>query len=200
MNNEELSKCYCEEVEGYMGARAYEGSNSGRNLYGSELSKAIRETLKKCGIKGVTVSCRDNTVKAKFKLANGDVNPWEECKKEMIDIGRKNVNYAGLIIDPETNIIVSSRNFFAWDGEKQKKALEIWANELYERYISGKGFGTIISTGRIEKENCPCFTDKFFERWDALGRVVNSFNYDHSNGMVDYYDKNFYQRFEIIAE
>jgi hypothetical protein len=48
--------------EGYMGAIAWDGSNSRRSdLYGAGLSKAIREALKGDGIKGVTVSVKTYT-------------------------------------------------------------------------------------------------------------------------------------------
>ena len=40
---------------GYMGMPGYRGSNAFRNLYGAELSKAIRAALKSEKIRGVTV-------------------------------------------------------------------------------------------------------------------------------------------------
>ena len=44
--------------DGYMGALRWDGNKSNQHLYGSDLSKAIREELKRQGIKGVSVSCK----------------------------------------------------------------------------------------------------------------------------------------------
>lgn len=203
MNNEEISKCYCTEVEAYLGATGYEGSNSHKHLYGSELSKAIRETLKKCGIKGVSISCKSfaggQEIRAKVKLFEGDIRSWEDCKAEMIANKEENVCLYNWCVDPDTNEEVCRYNYFEWSAEKQKRAVEMWAKTSYERYINGDGFGTIMRTSQINKKECPCFSEKFFDRWNAIGKVINSFNYDRSNSQVDYFETNFYKDFEIIA-
>jgi hypothetical protein len=45
-------------TDGYLGGGAVYGSKSNLHLYGADLSKAIREDIKRAGIKGVTVRCK----------------------------------------------------------------------------------------------------------------------------------------------
>lgn len=45
-------------TDGYLGGGAVYGSKSNIHLYGADLSKAIREDIKRAGIKGVSVRCK----------------------------------------------------------------------------------------------------------------------------------------------
>lgn len=198
-----LKTCYTKEVEAYLGGSGYEGSNSG--VSSSELTVKIREIMKACGIKGVTVSKKwagyTPHVTIKFRLASGDVRPFEDCKNDLMNLNTNRYLTSGWVKDPDNaeGIEVPSSKFFDWSGEKQQRALELWASKKYESYTEGYPF-SICHGWQLKREEAPMFTAQFFDRWEAMTKIVNSFNYNKSNSMVDYFDVGFYEDWEILPE
>ena len=201
MKNEILSKCYVKAVEAYMGGQGFEGSNS--KVPCSELAPKIREILKACGIKGVTVSKKwagyTPEITVKFRLQDGDIREYEEIREQVEDANFIGVCRTNWMVDPKNPAeYIRSKNFFEMSGEEQRNALSFWGRRWYESAKVGD-FGSITRGSQINKESYPIFTEKFFDRWNAVSRIVQSFNYDKSESVVDYFDVNFYERYEIIA-
>ena len=50
----------------------------------------------------------------------------------------------------------------------------------------------------MKREEAQMFTAQFWDRWEAMTKIISSFNYDKSESMVDYFDVGFYERWEIL--
>lgn len=202
MNNEILSSCYTKTVEAYMGSIGYEGSNS--NCYSGDAIKKIREIAKACKIKGVTFSRHSysggSSISIKVKLLPGDVREYSEIANQVERTDFLNVGIRTWFSDP--SIDHPNCNYLAdkfWNElpERKKELLHHWGLNWYNATINGNG-SSIMHYWQLEQKNNPCFTEQFYDRWNALGKIVSSFNYDHSNSMVDYFDVNFYEHWYII--
>ena len=198
-----LKKCYCEQVDAYLDPNGgFKGSNS--DVSGHDIAPMIREFLKKCGIKGVTVSQKHYSggmsIGIKFRLVAGDILDYEEIREQVEDANFFHIGCSGSwMVDPDNeNEYILSEKFFSWDADKQRKALEFWGRRWYESVCAGK-VGCITDGCHVNPKRYPCFSESFFDRWNAVTRIVNSFNYDRSNSQVDYFDVNFYENYHIIA-
>ena len=61
-------------------------------------------------------------------------------------------------------------------------------------------YNRTISSGTINKyhiDNEIMFTEQFKKRFHRISRIVNAYNHDDSNSMVDYFDRNFYETYKI---
>lgn len=71
-------------TDGYLGATAVYGAKSQEHLQGSDLSAAIREDIKRSGIKGVTISCKTyaggQSITATIKTTEADMVSLDEYK------------------------------------------------------------------------------------------------------------------------
>lgn len=195
-----LKKCYSETVDAYLWPDGgTKGSNS--HVYGHEVPEKVREIIKACGIKGVTVSkhcasmCVEITVKV--RLLDGDVKPFEECREALEDVNANDYLHGGWMVDPDERREVRVSFWNEWDGEKQRRAVALWARNKYDTYVNGYPF-SICHGWQLKREEAPMFTDQFWDRWEAMTKIVSSFNYDRSNSMVDYFDVNFYEDWNIL--
>lgn len=184
-NNEILSTCYTKTVEAYMGGQGYEGSNS--NCYSSDAIKRMREIVKDCKIKGVTFSRHSfsggSSISIKVKLLPGDVRDYDEIAEQIENTDFLNIGHRHC--------------FWKETAERQKELLHHWGIEWYKMMASGNG-SSIMHYWQLDQKKNPCYTEQFFDRWNAIGKIVSSFNYEHSNAMVDYFDVNFYEHWYII--
>lgn len=201
-NNEILSTCYTKTVEAYMGGQGYEGSNS--HCYSGDAIKQMREIAKACKIKGVTFSRHSysggSSISIKMKLLTGDVRDYDEIAEQVENVDFLNIGHRHWMSDPSIdrpNCSYLVDNFWKETAERQKELLHHWGLEWYNMMVSGNG-SSIMHYWQLDQKNNPCFTEQFFDRWNALGKIVSSFNYDHSNAMVDYFDVNFYEHWYII--
>ena len=201
-NNEILSTCYTKSVEAYMGGQGYEGSNS--HCYSGDAIKQMREIAKACKIKGVTFSRHSysggSSISIKVKLLPGDVREYDEIAEQIENTEFLNIGHCHWMSDPDIirpNCSYNVDNFWKETAERQKELLHHWGIEWYKTMVSGNG-SSIMHYWQLDQKNNPCFTEQFFDRWNALGKIVSSFNYDHSNAMVDYFDVNFYEHWYII--
>lgn len=200
-----LKKCYCDVVDAYMDPEGgFKGSNSDVPCY--EVAPKIREILKKCGIKGVTISQKHFSggmeIRVKVKVFAGDIREYEEIREQVEDANFIGVCRNNWMVVPNAPAgderYMKSEDFFKWDGERQREALAFWGRRWYDRARAGK-FGSITRGHQVNQKDYPLFTESFFDRWNAVTRIVSSFNYDRSNSQVDYFEVNFYEDYEIIA-
>ena len=200
-NNEILKTCYTKAVEAYMGGTGYEGSNSNCGLYGSDLTARFREIAKACKIKGVTFSSkRCSSITVKVKVTEADFVPYEQIADQIERPDFLNINMGGWRRDPKNpERYICSDEYWNMSVAEKKAALKFWAKDWYESSISG-GMGCICHGWQLNEKDYPCFNANFFDRWNALTKIVSSHNWNKSNAQVDYFDVNFYEHWEIIKK
>lgn len=201
-NNEILSTCFTKTVEAYLGGNGYEGSNS--SCFSDDAIKRMRVIAKECKIKGVTFSRHSysggSTINVKVKLMDGDIRNYDEIAEQVETTEFLNISQRYWLSDPSIDRPNSSYfadNFWKETAERQKELLHHWGLEWYKMMVNGIS-STIMHYWQLDEKKNPCFTKQFFDRWNALGKIVSSFNYDRSNSMVDYFDVNFYEHWHII--
>ena len=183
-------------MPGYMGAQGYRGNNAFRNLYGADLSKAIREALKSEKIKGVTVKVSTysggQSITLTIKATPADYVPMSEYVRKS-DL--KDFAPFDWIRDPETGKDVSIWDAYNWPMEKQETVKELLADQHMENFMTGKQ-----QLNHYYLERYTEFKPQFLRKLHFINQIVTSFNYDESNSMVDYFDCGFYVHWYIKNE
>lgn len=193
--------------EGYMGAVAWDGSNSRKHLYGAELSKAIRADFKKCNIKGVTVSCKTYSggqdVIITITPSQNDFVSFDEYSKEKMKdkhFGR----YGYWLTDPETHKDYQSEYIHLEPQEVQDRIYKAAVKEYYDRFLHGTSLNRHSFSGTKQDEfygrsYTDIFQPAFLEKLQLIKKIVDSYNHDDSNSMVDYFDRGFYESYHLKA-
>lgn len=199
------SEYYTDVTEGYMGANALVGSKSNISLYGSALSKAIREDLKKAGIK-CTARCSTYSggqhLTVTLEVTKADFVSEEEYIKAY-DLYER-FHCTDWIYLPHTKENIS-RDALLYSGndiytdEQREEIRIILAKDEYSKYWNsgeknswGGTNNAEIMPYRWEHKEYMMFTEKAFKRMELAERIVRAYRYDDSNSMVDYFDTNFY--------
>lgn len=172
-------------TDGYMGGGAWYGNHSHRYLHGAELSKAIREAFKSAGIKGVSVSCK--TYSGGQNLTITVKTSPSDFISESEYINKYQVEPSQYWIYTGANEYISCNEYFSMDAAEQRKTREAAAKYEYYKLTQKEN---AISHYWLEKYTVG--TKEFCEKLHLINRIVKSFNYDDSNGQVDYFDTNFY--------
>ena len=179
--------------EGYMGAIAWDGINSGKPLYGAELSQAIRDAIKRDGIKGVTVAVKmfsgGQEIKVTVKAAPTDFVSLDEY---IAATRGKDFSAWGWIVDPDTGDTVHIDTMYQWDVEKCERFHRAAAEAEYRKMTE---HANQINDNRIDSYKM--FAPGFISKLHRIRLITNSFNYDDSNSQVDYFDRGFYEWFYI---
>lgn len=177
--------------DGYMGAKRWDGNKSHLHLYGSDLSKAIREDLKKHGIKGCTVSVdtysMGQSITVKVKVSDDDFKPYDEWKQE-----RNIFDFAnhGWIWKNEEHDDMYADDFCKLSNAEQEKVFEINAKRAYQAERD-------YTINHYHLDNYTTFNPALMQKIQNVIDCVNSYRYDDSNSMVDYFDTNFYYDIEL---
>lgn len=168
--------------DGYMGGGAIYGSKSHKHLYGADLSAAIREDLKKAGLKGVTVKVKTyaggQSITATMKTFESDYIPFEQYLESFRITG----SYAWISISPSE--CIHSDRYWAADADEREQIRKAAAFYEYSKNTT--------------KETCPrlswidWLTEAAKEKFERIDSIISAYRYDCSNGMVDYFDTNFY--------
>ena len=181
--------------DGYMGGIAWEGNHSNEPLYGASLTKALRDAFKKCGIKGVTVRSHSysggQSVYITITPFAGDLLTLDEYVKASSLFDFQSFGY---VRDPENDyreVLLQT----AENGPKEEydRLLRAVAKNYYDRVVEGNS----INERYFDEEKI--FTDQFKKRLLAIKRIVDSYNHDDSNSMVDYFDRGFYEHYKLKA-
>ena len=181
--------------EGYMGTTEWTGCNRDKVSY-TDLPKAIREAFKKCGIKGVTVRRHSysggQSLYFTITLADRDLLDMNEFIKQssLFDFSSCNT-----IQDPDNDW----RPMMIYDAEKmpieeQNRLIVAHAKAKYERIADGS---YNLNQYYIDEEKV--FTDQFKAKFHKIRQIVDSFNHDDTNSMVDYFDRDFYEHYKLKA-
>ena len=181
---------------GYMGAIAWDGSNAKRGLYGAELSAAIRQAFKTVGLHGVTVSCKTysggQNVGIKVKATAADYISLDEfvAGAKWTDFTR-----VGWVYDYDIGRDVLTDSAYNWDSDKIERQTKALATDEWKHYTS-----QAVDFSYRDAANYRIFTPAFVEKLQLIRKIMDSFNYDDSNSMVDYFDRGFYETFQIVPE
>lgn len=189
-------------TDGYMGGGAIYGAKSGKSLYGADLSKAIREDLKRAGIKGASVRCKSysggQSITATLKLPKSAYVPREQF---IIDYRVNNsadwIYYAEL--DENGNET----------GDETININKYYSDEITAEQQEKIRIGAAICEYRreAERENeinhyyideYRVFTAETLKTLKKVVSIIEAYRYDKSNAMVDYFDTNFY--FDIVTK
>jgi len=181
---------------GYLGAIAWDGSNAHKGLYGADLSAALRQAFKTVGIKGVTVSCKTYTggqhITLSIKAGAADYVTAEEyaANCRLHDFAA-----FGWVTDTDTGETVHEQDTCSWDGEKLDRVTRALALQSYADMTQHKA-----DLNHYHIDSYKVFAPAFIEKLHLIRKVVDSFNYDDSNSMVDYFDRGFYESWKVIPE
>ena len=175
-------------ADGYLGGGAVYGSKSHLWLFGADLSAAIREDLKKSGIKA-TVKIHSyaggQSVTVTYKTSASDYIPFAQYLDSYM------VTCSGWITyGTGDGDFIHSDKYFSLCNEEQQRIRE--AAALYEY------------TKNTTQESRRCLrhidwlTPKAKETVQRIDDIISAYRYDCSNTMVDYFDTNFY--YDIVLK
>lgn len=173
-------------ADGYMGAVAWYGNHSKQYLHGAELSKAIREAFKSAGIKGVSVSCK--TYSGGQSLTVTIKTSTEDFISQNEFVNNYQISTSGWIYTSLRGECVHVDEYFGkMTAEEQRKTREAAAKCEYEKYTQHE-----VSLNHYYLDKYSMYTPEFAAKLHLINRIILSYNYDDSNGMVDYFNTNFY--------
>ena len=186
-------------TDGYLGGGAFYGAKSDRYLSGADLSAAIREDIKRAGIKGVTVSCKTyaggQSVTAKIKLPKSAYVDLETFT-EGYTIDTAN---AWIYCTDEDGATQSMyRDEYFGDGmtaASQEQIRKCAARYEYHREAECEND---INVYYMDKHKV--YTAEAMSLIKRVNGIINAYRYDESNSMVDYFDTNFYYDIKTIPQ
>ena len=172
-------------TDGYMGGGAVYGSKSNLRLYGAELSKAIRDDLKAAGIKGVSVKCKKfsggQEILATVTLTRNQYTALDDYINSFEITGSE---YWIPLCDGTS---IHRDAYFSASGEQQRAYRVSAAKHAHELYT----YHERAFYNRFP-DRCFEYTPETIELLKRIDTIIAAYNYDESNGMVDYFDTNFY--------
>jgi len=168
--------------DGYMGGGAIYGSKSHKYLWGADLSAAVREDLKKAGIKGAT--CKIHTYAGGQNLTvTVKVNPSDFLSFEQyLDNYRIKGSQAWIYLD--NGEYIHCDKYWSLDADEREQIRRSAAERDYRKVTTEEAAYTL---GWID-----FLTEAAKKTVARIDAIVSAYRYDCSNGMVDYFDTNFY--------
>lgn len=177
-------------TDGYLGGGAVYGSKSNRHLYGSDLSKAIREDIKTAGLKGVSVKCGKSTNTDKINITvtvtAADLVPLDEY----IAAYEVRPTFNWIYLDngegntPEDMHI---DKYFDATAEEQAEIRRRAATYEHRRALT-----TEQNINHYHMDKYREYSPEFMSKLERIREIVTAYHWDESNSMVDYFSTNFY--------
>ena len=173
-------------TDGYLGGGAVYGSKSNLHLYGADLSKAIREDIKRAGIKGVTVRCKSysggQSIGVTVTLRPDEFVSLAEY------VGKYEITPKNTWIYTGNGEPIFVDYYFGQLSAKEQQEIRVAAAEYaYERMTTRENR---VNEFYIDEETH--FTPETLAKIKKIRDIVCAYNYDESNSMVDYFHTNFY--------
>lgn len=172
-------------TDGYLGGGAVYGSKSNLHLYGTDLAKAIREDIKKAGIKGVTIASKHGNIQATITMQAGDIVPFEEFVDGYQVKG--SFGWVDYLDDDGVRRTIDIYHYYDLDEELKERIRQETADIEYRR-----DYATVSSINHYHLDKYNGFTAQGREKIQAVLAIVSAYRYDESNTMVDYFNTNFY--------
>ena len=192
-----------EATAGYMGGIETTGSKSGLRLYGKDLTAAIRKDLKKWGVSGVSVACHSHSLCQDLIITitpqNGDVLSLDDYKKAYKNTdGSYNFGCAGKLSGFDSFDYVSGgrwtrTSYEEFAGMTDSEKAEIMDATLESNYREETS-GTI---NEYHIADYKALSASFRTRFERIKAIIDSYNHDDSNAMVDYFNRNFYETYKL---
>ena len=166
--------------------------NLGENkpsLYGAELAAAIREDLKKRGVKGCTVRTRRVTHETGITVTIS-AQPEDLASVEEIALRE---SFARFACHADRGFYNGSAWVYNFDSLTEEEK-----HEQYIKYITYNAQkAPQINNYHLEREEYPTITTAFFNKVRAAFLIANQWNYDNSDSMTDYFDIGYFLDIEI---
>ena len=182
-------------TDGYMGGGAVYGAKSNIPLYGADLSKAIREDIKRAGIKGVSVRCKTysgvQSITATVSLPESAFVP----EADFIADYQIKCNQHWLYYTDSFGKVQSIHidKYFAADAAEQEKIRTSVAMYEYDRETRHE-----CQINHYHIDFYKSLTEETGKLLKRIESIIESYRYDESNEMVDYFNTNFY--FDITTK
>lgn len=169
--------------DGYLGGGSYYGSKSHKYLHGADLSAAIRSDLKAAGIKGVTVKCHSYTggqnITATIKVSESDYISKDDF------IAAYEVKYSQYWITYGDNgECIHVDKYFALEGDEREQIRLAAAEREWTQHTTKEQDVRLSWVNWLKAET--------MNKLQSIDSIISAYRYDNSNGMVDYFDTNFY--------
>lgn len=172
--------------DGYMGGGSVYGPKSGKHLYGSDLSKAIREDIKRAVIKGVTIAAKNSSVIATVTTTAADVKTFSEFLKDF----RPRFAFGCWLpyFDEFGKVAeISDEQYYNLPAEDQDRVRQQAAALEYRKEVEQRN-----NVNHYHIDQYTSFTASGLAKLQQVLSIINAYRYDVSNSMVDYFDTNFY--------
>lgn len=188
-----LEKYGVEKMENGYTFGAWQGTNSHKHLYGAELAKAIRQAFKECKIKGCTVRAKTysggQSITISITPKMTDYIPFAVFEKNCLDC----INYGkfGDWLYDENGKAYHYDTVYGMPKEQAMALYKLAIKRNYQRYLEGCSLNEYY----FEKEEV--FTQEFKNKLLAIRQVILSFNHDDSDIMTDYFDRGFYEHYDL---
>ena len=177
--------------------------NNKKTAYGAEFAKILREDLKKRGASGVTIRCNrsgyTDSITATIKFSADDFRSAEECaardgwslffrKQEANSLPDLcGVNYSPWNKGHES----ATRQYITCGSRYDDNSADSNAHVLRAFWLYQiKNFS--VFTHHMDAKSHIALTSAAFERVAAIVSIIQSYNWDRSDSMTDYYDVGFY--------
>lgn len=163
------------------------------SLHGAELAKAIREDLKRRGVKGVTVRARrityDTGITVTVKATAADIVSVEEYKIRYPyeSFSCDAMNYHGVFCGDRW--IYSAE----WEKMTDEERRTAYHNHTIYHLTKSPDFNKYHQ----DRKNYPSMTTAFYNKVVAIFKIANQWNYDNSDSMTDYFDVGYYLDIDI---
>lgn len=166
------------------------GSDFCGHYGGAELTKAIREDLKRRGVKGCTVRVAHyDSITVTVKASPADFTSLEEFQKRY--------SFAQFSCDIECHGRYTGDSWcYSLEGLTDEEKNEKYNN--YCRYEIEKRRD--FNNYHRERKLYPQYTTAFCEKLEAVYQIANQWNYDNSDPMTDYFDRGYYLDIDIKCE
>lgn len=89
---------------------------------------------------------------------------------------------------------ISRDTWYTLDGDEQRRTLASHARREYDYSTTHS-----IDINYYHIDNYTEYTEAFRAKLHKINAVLDTFHYDDSNGMVDYFDTNFYRDITVVA-
>lgn len=175
-------------TDGYLGGGAVYGSKSKLHLYDADLSKAIREDIKRAGIKGATVRCKrysgGQSIGVTVALRPDEFVSLDEYIEKFEPGTCGDYGY----IHTESGVHrVTDREFYEASAEEQQKIRRAAAEYEYEQLATKE-----CNLNIYYLDDCNHLTPAAHAKIKKINEIICAYRYDESNSQVDYFHTNFY--------
>lgn len=187
-----------ETFDGYMGATGWKGKNYDANLDIKEIAKIVRSQFRK-KFPGYKISARisrfsgGQSLDVMIWMHKSDLMPKDEFVQKATQNPWKFIGGTSVWVSaPDENGKLQTYDrddvFYRWSKEQLADFFSRYYDYFITEYSKSESYYSISYTG-ANNTIVPLINDEPLKYVQGL---MNSFNYDDSNSMVDYFSVSFY--------